>query len=653
MNLNEEQRRAVETVEGRVLILAGAGSGKTRVITYRIIHLIQNLGASPQSILGLTFTNKAAQEMRQRIGEMLDPKVAKQVTLCTFHSFCMQVLRKEIDRLGYTKKFTLYDERDMQRILNGAARELIEHEGQLPSLSATTALITDARNKGLKPSDIVDTTSEWHQEFAQNLYQRLQEGMRAYNAVDFDTLLSLTVELFEKFPEVLDQYQERFRYIMIDEYQDTNPIQYRLASLLSKKYNNLCVVGDDDQSIYGWRGAEIRNILNFTCDTKIKLETNYRSKEVILEAANHVISKNAERHAKVLRGCRGKGDLIEVFHAPTEGEEAEAVVHRIAKLREQGMQWRDIAILYRSNSIAKQFEMALMKHRWQRHGEWIRGVPYQVFGGTEFYERKEVKDLLAYVRVVANPSDDEALLRIINQPRRGIGDTTLDIITQYNRKNRIPLKKILEQIANDESPFASDRFSARSKGGICSFVKIVHNLESQLENGGVKKALEWLVETINYQKAIHEEVKSPQMRAFKWENVQELIKASGENQFDNVQDFIAQFSLSKEWGKTDKELNEDKVTLMTIHSAKGLEFPVCFLVGMEDQLIPHERSLEEGSLEEERRLMYVAITRAKDHLVMSMSRQRSRHGKLEASRPSRFMFEIPKELMNVVQWHDV
>jgi DNA helicase-2/ATP-dependent DNA helicase PcrA len=316
--LNKPQRKAVETINGRVLVLAGAGSGKTRVLTLRMAHLIKNLGCSPLSILGLTFTNKAAGEMRHRLGTLIEKKIAKQVTLCTFHSFCMQVLRSEIQRLGYTSEFTLYDEKDVHRLVTMIARDLLEHEGELPSILATLEKISHAKNRGLKTSEIEGTGSEWHDGFTRTLYGRLQDSMRAYNAVDFDSLLSLTVELFERFPEVLEAYQDRFRYLMIDEYQDTNPIQYRLASLLAGKYNNLCVVGDDDQSIYGWRGADIQNILAFSNATVIKLEQNYRSTNVILNAANSVIGNNQKRHQKVLWSDKGKGDQIEVFHAPTE-----------------------------------------------------------------------------------------------------------------------------------------------------------------------------------------------------------------------------------------------------------------------------------------------------------------------------------------------
>ena len=360
----------------------------------------------------------------------------------------MKVLRQDISYLGYTSQFSLYDEQDVQRLINAIARDILQHEGELPSLAATLAVITRAKNRGVAPEHLSDGKKTWHDEFAQEVYQRLQASMRAYNAVDFDHLLTLCVELFETFPQVLERYQERYRYIMIDEYQDTNPIQYRLASLLAAKHNNLCVVGDDDQSIYGWRGAEIKNILDFSQGEVVKLEQNYRSTNTILKAANTIIGNNQERHRKNLWSEKGEGDLIEIFHAPNEVDEAQYVIKRIVKLKEQrGLQWRDIAILYRSNALSRQFEHALMRQAWKNGDQWIQGIPYEVHGGMEFYERKEIKDLCAYLRVIVNPLDQEALLRIINQPRRGIGENSLDLLTKNNRQNQKSLWDVLKEVA--------------------------------------------------------------------------------------------------------------------------------------------------------------------------------------------------------------
>ncbi|WP_068468197.1 ATP-dependent helicase [Candidatus Protochlamydia phocaeensis] len=660
-SLNPEQKHAVKLVDGRVLILAGAGSGKTRVLTLRMAYLMNCLGVSPKSILGLTFTNKAAAEMRHRLATFVDGQAAKQVTLCTFHSFCMQVLRQDISRLGYTSKFSLYDEQDVQRLVNMIVRDILQHEGELPSLASTLAAIRQARNKGLKAEEINGTESAWHDSFAQEVYRRLQASMRAYNAVDFDHLLGLTVDLFERFPDVLERYQERFRFIMIDEYQDTNPIQYRLASLLASKYHNLCVVGDDDQSIYGWRGADVKNILAFDKATVIKLEQNYRSTNVILRAANAVIGNNQQRHQKVLWSQKGEGEPIEVFHAPTELDEAQAVIKRIVKAKETlGLCWRDIAILYRSNALSRQFELALMKHAWKMGDRWVQGIPYEVFGGVEFYERKEVKDLCAYLRVIVNPLDQEALLRIINQPRRGIGEESLDALTAYNRQVQQPLWEVLRAVAERSPQVSSLVTNSKALKGIEDFLKIIEAAKQRFEQEPLADTLKWLIQETDYQRAIKEEVKSQQMRDFKWENVQEFVSALAEfeeqanahpEQERSLVAFLANMTLDNQMAQANKSRQQDdRLNLLTFHSAKGLEFPVCFLVGMEDHIIPHEKSLKETGIEEERRLMYVAITRAKQHLTISMAQQRKRMGKDMASRPSRFLFEIPKELLRITDW---
>jgi len=664
--LNPPQRQAVEAIEGRVLVLAGAGSGKTRVLTLRMAHLIKNLGNSPHSILGLTFTNKAASEMRHRLGMFIADKVAKQVTLCTFHSFCMQVLRVEIQRLGYTSEFTLYDEKDVQRLMTMIARDLLDHESVLPSMGPTTEAIAFSRNRGLKNEEILGTGSEWHDNFTRSLYTRLNDSMRAYNAVDFDSLISLTVELFERFPDVLEKYQDRYKYLMIDEYQDTNPIQYRLASLLAAKNNNLCVVGDDDQSIYGWRGADIQNILGFAGAKVIKLEQNYRSTNTILKAANAVIANNQKRHQKVLWSDKGDGMQIEVFHAPNETEEAQAVVHRMDKMRQNfGLKWKEMAILYRSNALSRSFEQALIKHSWKDGDTWMRGVPYQIFGGTEFYERREVKDLMAYLRVIVNPLDQEALLRIINHPRRGIGDCSLDSFTAYNRANAISLWSVLNHVNLKGSAFGelTAKIPAKALKGLQEFLEIIHLAKVKFSDLSMRDSMIWLIETINYKKAISEEVKSEQMRDFKWKNVEEFIssmddfekKSISENQVKpSLQDFVLVSSLNGNWeGSSSKNKEEDKVSLMTIHSSKGLEFPACFLIGMEDHIIPHEKSIKQTGVEEERRLMYVALTRSMKYLTLSMARKRKRMGVDAVSRPSRFILEIPKEHLKMSYWHQI
>lgn len=648
--LNKNQQKAVDTIEGRVLVLAGAGSGKTKVLTARMAHLISSCRISPKSILGLTFTNKAAQEMRQRIEKLISIQQAKEITLCTFHSFCMNILRENIQHLGFTQNFSLYDEKDVMRLVKMIARDLLEHEGDLPSLAATMQLITQARNKGHSADQMEKTGMQWHDEFAGTLFSRLQDSMRAYNAVDFDHLLTLTVDLFEKHPSILHEYQERFRFIMIDEYQDTNPVQFKLAALLSSKYNNLCVVGDDDQAIYGWRGAEVKNILSFDQATVIKLEQNYRSTNTILKAANAVISHNRERHEKALWSQKGEGLPIEVFVAPNEKDEAEAVAARISKLKSQGIPFNEIAILYRSNALSRAMEIALMKQPWLQEGEWQSGIPFQVYGGTEFYERREVKDLLAYLKVILNPLDQEALLRIINQPRRGIGEKALDAMTSHSRLSKIPLWEVFKQPKDIE-------LSEKAKNGLHEFVSTLEEARIRFQKGALSETLKWLIEKINFKKAIEEDVKSDKMRQFKWENVESFIQSLADHEKNpkpSLKEFVSNMALDIQLDEWSGEKNsEDKVHLMTFHSAKGLEFEACFLIGIEDHIIPHEKSLKGNGIEEERRLMYVALTRAKTHLTLSMVKERKRLGKEAVSRPSRFMHEIPKELLLPKAWHDL
>ncbi|MBS0626142.1 MAG: UvrD-helicase domain-containing protein [Verrucomicrobia bacterium] len=650
--LNPHQEKAVRTVNGRLLVLAGAGSGKTRVIAHRIAHLVLDLGVSPSSILGLTFTNKAAAEMRHRVEGLIGTERARSVTLSTFHSFCMQVLRKEIDKLGYTRDFSLYDERDLQRIITQIAREILGHDGELPSLAPTIAALADASNHGMSVEEAKGGT--WHDQFTKDLYVRLHSTLRAYNAVSFDSLITLTIRLFEGHPDLLDKYQDRFRYLMIDEYQDTNPAQFRLAELLAAKYQNLCVVGDDDQSIYGWRGAEVKHILHFKADQIVKLEQNYRSAPGILEAANAVIRHNQNRHNKVLWTADEAREPIEVFNAQTEAEEAQAVIDRLIRNRqEKKMKWKEMAILYRSNALSRHFELALMQAPWQKDGKWIRGIPFEVFGGLEFTERSEIKDLLAYLRLIANVQDQEAILRVINLPRRGISDSCLDELTQENRSVGVPLWDLLLEIAEGRKLLPKH---PKAANGIRSFVDIVHTAQRRFEQRPLADTLIWLLEKIDYKKAIQDDVKSDKMREFKWENVQECVNAlaqyeeemekAGTPEEITLQHFIANTTLARQTMQhKSKKNDEDKVQLMTLHSAKGLEFPAVFIVGLEDHILPHEKSAAQTGIEEERRLFYVGITRARKYLTLSMSRSRMRMGQAHPTNPSRFLFEIPKELL--------
>ncbi len=650
LKLNPNQQKAVITTEGLVLILAGAGSGKTRVLVHRIAYLIREKNISPSSILGLTFTNKAASEMRDRIAKLVRTQDAKEVILSTFHSFCMKILRTEIHRLGFTPKFTLYDEKDMRRLIMQVASEI--YDGKELSLEPIIVAISYLKSKGLSRDALPKRSDPKQDAFIKEVYEALRIAMRAYNALDFDSLLTLTVELFETFPEVLEKYQEQFRYIMIDEYQDTNPIQYRLASLLSKKWRNLCVVGDDDQSIYTWRGAEIEHILNFPAETTIKLEQNYRSTSHILSAANALIRNNVHRHDKVLQTNVGEGETLEIFNAPTEQDEVKAVIQRMLKFKEEkNYRWKEMAILYRSNNLARPFEISLMQTVWRNGEQWVRGIPYQVFGGMGFFERSEVKDLIAYLRIISNPKDQEALLRVINYPRRGISDKTLDTITQFNRKEKLPLLNVIKKIALNAYPELE--LTSRGKQGIANFMILYQEMVKKFETASLSEGLKWLIEKINYKDSIFTEVKSDKMRELKWENVQACISAlqtyeKGEN--PSLHDFLSSTMLdNRKYDKKDL-FGEDKLNLMTFHSAKGLEFPAVFLVGLEDHLIPHIKSQTKEGIEEERRLLYVAITRAMEALCLSMSRSRPQHGKMVSCNPSRFLFEIPKDILKVTSW---
>lgn len=609
MYVNPEQKRAIETIKGRVLVLAGAGSGKTSVLVQRCVHLLTNHNVPPTAILGLTFTNKAAEEMRSRIAKHVHPTVAKEVTLSTFHSFCFWILKQEIHHLGYTNFFTVYDDKDRERLLLTLEKQLKEGDSEEPV------------NEELLLAEFI-------------------KSLKAYNAVDFDGLLTLTLELFQKFPLLLEKYQDRFRYIMIDEYQDTNQTQFALADLLSKKHGNLFVVGDDDQSIYSWRGAEVKHILEFTHHALIKLEQNYRSTKTILDAANAVIKQNLERHKKTLWSDSFEGDRVHVFHAANDLEEADAVVARILRLRqEKGLAWSDFAILYRSNTLSRPFELALMQAPYKDGDRFLRGVPYRVVQGMEFYERAEIKDLLAYLKVIVNPADHTAILRILNYPKRGISVNAIELLNQASREKKLSLWQILQQAEN--SPL-----SPQAKKGARDFVLLIKEAEEVFYNKPLPEAMKWLVTKIDLKKALQEEFKSEKAQEFKWENIQTLISMTETEDQISLHDFLSMSILDGlKQGK--KERFSDRVNLLTFHSAKGLEFPACFLVALEDRYLPHEKSLLEGNLEEERRLFYVAITRAKKYLTLSMAKNRTSHGKEKPTNPSRFLFELPKELLEV------
>lgn len=650
-SFNKAQKDAVEKVGGRLLILAGAGSGKTKVLTAKIAHLIQHQKVPPEAILGLTFTRKAAEEMRQRLTVRIGEALAKRMMLSTFHSFCTFVLRREIHHLGYDRHFTIYDRQDVLRLLTSIARDILEHESDLPSLKKTLDMINLAKNRALSPEDM--SGSSWHDTFLQQVFTRLNEAFRAYNAVDFDHLLYLTHKLFEQFPEVLSKYQNRFQHVLIDEYQDTNPVQAKIAEALCRVSSNLCVVGDDDQSIYSWRGADVNNILTFDHDAIITLEQNFRSTNTILRAANAVIHCNEKRHSKSLWSDKGDGELIELFYAPSEQQEAEGVALRLVKIKEQfGLQWKDFAVLYRSNNLARAIESAFLKQAYFQDGNWHRGIPYQVYGGDEFYEHKEIRDLLAYLRVLANSQDHEAIVRVLNYPRRGIGEQTLNALISQQREALVSLWQVLQNI--------SQKIPEKAKQGIAAFVQLIQEAKEKLATVPPSSILEWLIQKINLYKAIAEEVKSDAIRKIKEENIAGLIASlreyetikNPEGYHECLTEFLSTVLIENEYGGWNKREKQglDHVHLMTFHSAKGLEFATCFLIGLEENLMPHERSVRTGQVEEERRLMYVAMTRAKQRLILSMAASRLRMGQLVATAPSPFLFEIPKEYLQMTRW---
>jgi superfamily I DNA/RNA helicase len=643
-DLNPSQLSAVKATSGRVLVLAGAGSGKTSVLIARILYLVNELNTPPSEILGLTFTNKAAREMRERLSLHLPKMVARQINLCTFHSFCFHLLKKEIHHLGYTEKFSLYDEGDIRRIV----QDLLKHHNQdlevipvnddiLASIKSIQSGTTPKIDKNHKAAKLLPDVAN-----------DLATSMRAFNAVDFDGLINLTLSLFDQFPEVLSHYQKQYRYIMIDEYQDTNKPQYRIAKALSNHHQNLCVVGDDDQSIYGWRGAEIKHILEFEYDTLVKLEQNYRSTPVILEAANHVIKNNTARHDKTMWSSKKEADSIHIFHAPNEASEAEGVVARILKLRKElGVEWNEMAVLYRSSVLTRPLEVALMNASWRStEGDFKRGIPYKIAEGNEFYSRAEIKDLLSYLRFIENPLDQEALLRIINYPRRGISNQTIDTLTQINRKAGIPLIDLLYDVAYKGAH--QDVLSSSARPAIAHFLDLIEGARRNFEEKPLHTALKELISQTGYLEAALSDTLSEKAIQFKTANINQLSELISnyekESEEPSLHDFIHTSMLDTRYTGGDRP-NRNELNLLTFHSAKGLEFRACFIIGAEDHLIPHEKSSLDTGVEEERRLLYVAMTRAKEYLTISMARERTRYGKPQPSSPSRFLHEIPKKLL--------
>lgn len=650
--LNKEQRQAVETTEGRLLILAGAGSGKTSVLMARIIHLIETKKARPSEILGLTFTAKAAEEMRHRIASHLSAKDASAITLATFHSFCYKLLRQHIQHLGYLPSFTIYQERDMKRLIERWVRHEMEHEGEMPSLSIVFDLLTQLKAKGSVEKSAFKR-NKWLEEMLYKLKESLPGILKAYNALDYDGLLESTVELLKACPPLLQELSGRYRYIMIDEYQDTSKVQDELSHLLATVHGNLCVVGDDDQSIYSWRGVNVRQILDFPRDIMVKLENNYRSTQTILDAANHVIAFNTERFEKVLKSQKTESHPIDIFHAPNEAAEAKAIADRIIKLRQDhSLQWHQIAVLYRSNHLAQSLELAFLEAPYQDNGDWVRGIPYQVADGTELLERSEIQDVVAFLRCAINPKDEEAWLRLLTFMPKQISPEQLKKITLHQRKEGLSLETILSKVANNQDHL---ELSSHSQKAAKRTLDLLGECRELFTNKDLETALLESFAKIDYQGFLKKEAKSEQVQKFKWENILSFIKILGnrsrEMELSHPEDILNLTLLDTKKFTNKNDGNTNKVQFLTFHSSKGLEFEAVFLIALEDHIIPHEKSEGAKSVEEERRLFYVALTRAKSFLTLSMARQRSIRGKPQPTNPSRFLTEIPSDLLSPSLWN--
>lgn len=632
--LNREQQQAVQHTEGPLLILAGAGSGKTKVLTVRIAYLLAQ-GVNPYEILAITFTNKAAKEMKSRV-EGIVGDVANRIWLSTFHSFCAKFLRFELDNfLGYNSNFTIYDTSDSQVVIKAALKALNLDDKYYP-VGAMISAISDAKNKLMFASDYRKQARDFYQQKVADVYEYYERELRKNNALDFDDLLLVAVKLLQSNAAVLNKYSKRFKYVMIDEYQDTNHAQYLLAYLLSSHWKNIAVVGDADQSIYAWRGADIQNILDFEKDypncTSIKLEQNYRSTKIILDAANAVIDNNEGRPEKNLWTDKVEGAKIQHFTAQSEHEEAAFIGDTIVKKHDiHGVPYGDMAILYRTNAQSRVLEEALIK----------RALPYTMVGGTKFYDRKEIKDVLAYLRVLYNPFDDLSLLRIINVPKRSIGATTVSKLQDYARENGTSLFMTLTQL------HLVDTIKGKTKEKLEEFGILIFTLVAEMDDKSVLDILEAILDRTGYLAQL-EESTDPQDQA-RAENIGELLSVAKDFQDTNptgtVEDFLEQVALVNDVDSFEQE--ESKVTLMTLHAAKGLEFPIVFLGGLEEGLFPHSRTLmNPEEIEEERRLAYVGITRAEKELYISNATTRTVFGRTSSYLPSRFIDEIPAELVD-------
>jgi DNA helicase II / ATP-dependent DNA helicase PcrA len=631
--LNPPQREAVLHEGGPLLVLAGAGSGKTRVLTHRIAHLIRERGVAPHSIIAITFTNKAAGEMRERLQGLVGPGAARALWASTFHAACVRILRRDAGEVGYERDFSILDDADQLRLLK-LCYDDVQADPKRFAPRAVLGRISDAKSRLLTPDDMAREVGSFSDQVAVRLYERYQDRLRASQAMDFDDLLMLTVELLEGSPEVRERYQRRFEHVLVDEYQDTNHAQYRIVRVLGEPQRNVCAVGDDDQGIYSWRGADVRNILDFERDYPdahvVALEQNYRSSGVILRAANAVVARNPGRHPKRLWTDRPDGDPIRLVTCRDEGEEAHMVRAEIERAMEDGQALSGIAVFYRTNAQSRAVEDVLVR----------TGIPYQVVGGPRFYERSEVKDLLAYLRVAANPADEVSFGRMIGAPKRGIGPACISRLVAYGREHGMAIGDVAAgaDMVPDVKP--GQRRALRDvsalvaglRAGAAAGAPLDRLVEDALERSGLRAALqaEHTIEALG-----------------RLENLQELVRVAAEHQEradePSLQGFLEEITLTADADTLD--LGSGLVTLMTVHNAKGLEYDRVFMIGMEEGLFPHQRSETPEALQEERRLCYVGITRARERLVMSHAQSRAIHGGRDYRMPSRFLAELPPELL--------
>jgi len=631
--LNPRQKEAVMHTEGPLLVLAGAGSGKTRVITMRTAYLI-NSGVDPASILDVTFTNKAAREMQGRVKTMV-PSGAGLPVISTFHSICLRILRKEIDHLGYKKDFTIYDTSEQLSLMRNIMSDIKFYDKSFKPESILER-ISWTKNDYIQQD--IDDPDDSIEEASELIYPRYLEALKTMNVLDFDDLLLLTLKLFKNYPDVLDKYRDRFRYLMVDEYQDTNSVQYGFIKLLAGKRSNLCVVGDDDQSIYGWRGADISNILNFDKDFPgtlvVRLEQNYRSFDNILKAANGVIKNNTSRMEKSLWTERGDGPKVNLFKAEDTEDEAEWIADRISIIKDQkNISYEDVAVIYRANTFSRPFEEALRSKQ----------IPYTVVGGTSYFERREIRDIVAWLKIIANPSDALSLLRAISAPRRGLGSSALKLLSDFAQSKSINL---LESFGRADE---IEGISKRALSSAETFHSLINRYREILSKGknmatGVKE----LLEEINFRDYITHLYKDPVAAFRRIENMEGFVESidhyESKNRSSSIQGFLESMALN-DMLEEKEEKKVKGVTLISFHSSKGLEFPVVFIVGAEEELIPHKKSVHSSSgVEEERRLFYVGITRAMKELFITYTEKRRKYGKEKLSVPSRFIKEIPADV---------